>query len=133
MASGLTITLIVFIVILVLLIIMLFLAWLWSMRSTFVRNNLIYLVQQGSSNTTTDIFDTNEYDVYIANKAPINITISASNSNKGRMIYISNPNPNPVYMSAGEGLIILQSSNVINPRSYSILIFLDQERASRLF
>jgi len=133
MIAPLTIFLIIVIVLLIILIIGLVIYYFWSIRESIIRNNLTYAVQQGASNSPTDIFDIDEYDIYIANKAPINITIASSNNNKGKMIYISNPNSNQIFTSAGDGLVLLQSSNMILPRSYAIYVFIDKERATRLF
>lgn len=133
MTSATVIILIIVLVFLILTIIAMLLFYIWSIRKRIIRDNLTYLVQQGTSNSVTDIFELDTYQIYVCNRTPITITMSANGYQTGKLYYISNTGRQSAYTIAGNGLTILQTDNSIPGDSLAIYVFLDGNRLLRLF
>lgn len=133
MASQGVVILIIVLIILILIIIGMVIYYLWSIRKKIIRNNLTYLTQQGTSNSTTDIFELDTYQIYVCNRTPITITLSSNGNQTGKLYYISNFGSQNAYTIAGNGLTILQQDNVIQNDSLAMYVFLDNGRLLRIF
>ena len=130
-----TAILVIILIILIIIIIAMLLFWLWFQRKNTIRTNLTYLVQQGTSNSTTDIFELNNYNIYVCNRTPITITLSGVNGSNltGKLYYISNYTNQKAYTIAGNGITVLQSDNIIDSEMIAMYVFLDNARLLRLF
>lgn len=133
MASETVIILVIILVILIIAIIAMILFYFWSIRKRIIRDNLTYLVQQGTTNSTTDIFELDNWNIYVCNRTPITITMSGSKGLSGRLYYISNFSGGKAFTIAGNGITILQTDNVIPDGSLCLYVFLDDTRLQRIF
>jgi len=107
--------------------------YLWSIRKKIIRDNLTYLVQQGTTSSTTDIFELDNYGIYVCNRTPITITLSGSTGLSGKMFYISNFSGGKVFTIAGNGIVLLQNDNIIPNGSLCLYVFLDDSRVQKIF
>jgi hypothetical protein len=133
MASQGVVILVIILVLLIIIIIAMLIYYFWSVRKKFIRNNLTYLVQQGTSNSTTDIFELDTYQIYVCNRTPITITMSSNLNQAGKLYYISNFGKQNAFTIAGNGLTILQQDNIVQYDSLSMYVFLDNNRLLKLF
>lgn len=133
MASQVVVILVIVLILLIIIILAMLFYYFWLIRKRIIRDNLTYLVQQGTTSSTTDIFELDNYQMYICNRTPITITLSGSTGLAGKLYYISNLTGATAYTIAGNGITLLQTENAIPDDSLCMYVFLDSNRLLRIF